>query len=89
MNLTRRGQGTIEAFVGVLVIVIMLMVAFTILGPIQQVLDSVLIGLNSAVVSNVSSIRIIVGLIGLIIAAMAIVQVVQMFQRPRFQQPRF
>ena len=89
MNLTNRGQGTIEAFVGVLIIVIMLMVSFTILGPIQQVLDSVLISLNSAVISNVSSIRIIVGLIGLIIAAMAIVQIVQMFQRPRFQQRAF
>jgi len=56
------------------------------LGPIQQTLDETLIGTNSAVITNIASIRLILGLIGLVVAIMAVVSIVNAFRQPRFQQ---
>lgn len=84
MNLKERGQASIETLMGVPITIIGLLVVFILLDPISNTLFDVLTASNSAVIANVSTIKLLIGLVGLIVAIMAIISIVRSFQ----QQPQ-
>ena len=72
-----------ETLIGIPITVIGLLVVFILLDPIGIALFNVLNAANSEVISNVATIKLLVGLIGLIVAIMAIVQIVNSFRQPQ------
>ena len=78
-----RGQSLMEVILQIPIVLIGLLVAFIILEPISQALFTVLDTANSAVITQISTIKLIIGLIGLILVAMAVVGIVNSFRRPR------
>jgi len=83
MNLKQKGQATMEAILGIPVTIIGLVVMFLMLDPIGTVLFDVLNDANSDVITQVSTIKLIVGMIGLIAAIMVLIGIVNSFR----QQP--
>ena len=84
MNLKQKGQATMEAILGIPVTIIGLVVMFLMLDPIGTVLFDVLNDANSDVITQVSTIKLIVGMIGLIAAIMVLIGIVNSFR----QQPQ-
>jgi len=89
MELSKKGQGTVEIIIAVPIVVIALLVAFVILSPISQTLFDELDSMNSSVISNISTIRVIIGLIPLILAAVVIMRVVASFRQPSQRPPGY
>jgi len=83
MNLKQKGQATMEAILGIPVTIIGLVVMFLMLDPIGTVLFEVLGDANSDVITQVSTIKLMVGMIGLIAAIMVLVSIINSFR----QQP--
>ena len=84
MNLKQKGQATMEAILGIPVTIIGLVVMFLMLDPIGTVLFDVLNDANSDVITQVSTIKLMIGLIGLIAAIMVLVSIVNSFRaRPQ------
>ena len=81
MSLKERGQATMETLIGIPITVIGLLVVFILLDPIGLALFNVLNAANSEVISNVATIKLLIGLIGLIVAIMAIVGIVNSFRQ--------
>jgi len=84
MNLKQKGQASMEAILGVPVTIVGLLVMFLMLDPIGTALFEVLGDANSDVITQVSTIKLMVGLIGLIAAIMVLVSIVNSFR----QQPQ-
>ena len=84
MNLKQKGQASMEAIMGIPVTIIGLLVMFILLDPIGEALFDVLNSANSSVITNVSTIKLMVGLIGLIAAIMVLIGIVNSFR----QQPQ-
>jgi len=82
MQLSEKGQSTMQALLGVPVLLIGLYVVFQILTPVTEVLINHLDTVNSAIVSNVSAIKILVALIGFIVLASVLMNMVQSFRQP-------
>ena len=84
MNLKQKGQASMEAILGIPVTIIGLVVMFLMLDPIGTVLFDVLNDANSDVITQVSTIKLMIGLIGLIAAIMVLVSIVNSFRaRPQ------
>jgi len=83
MNLKQKGQASIEAIMGIPITIISLLVMFILLDPIGEALFDVLNSANSSVITNVATIKLMVGLIGLIAAIMVLMSIVNSFR----QQP--
>ena len=81
MSLKERGQATMETLIGIPITVIGLLVVFILLDPIGLALFNVLNAANSEVISNVATIKLLIGLIGLIVAIMAIIGIVNSFRQ--------
>jgi len=84
MNLKQKGQASMEAILGIPVTIIGLVVMFLMLDPIGTVLFDVLNDANSDVITQVSTIKLMIGLIGLIAAIMVLVSIINSFR----QQPQ-
>jgi len=80
MNLKQKGQATMEAILGIPVTIIGLVVMFLMLDPIGTVLFDVLNDANSDVITQVSTIKLMIGLIGLIAAIMVLVSIINSFR---------
>ena len=87
MNLKQKGQATMEAIMGIPITIIGLLVMFILLDPIGEALFNVLGNANPTVITNVSTIKLMVGLIGLIAAIMVLISIVRSFSPP--QQVRY
>ena len=84
MNLKQKGQASIEAIMGIPITIISLLVMFILLDPIGEALFDVLNSANSSVITNVATIKLMIGLIGLIAAIMVLVSIVNSFRaRPQ------
>ena len=84
MNLKQKGQASMEAIMGIPITIIGLLVMFILLDPIGEALFDVLNTANSSVITNVSTIKLMIGLIGLIAAIMVLVSIVNSFRaRPQ------
>lgn len=83
MNLKQKGQASMEAIMGIPITFLSLLVMFILLDPIGEALFDVLNEANSSVITNVSTIKLMVGLIGLIASIMVLVGIVNSFR----QQP--
>ena len=80
MNLKQKGQASMEAILGIPVTIIGLVVMFLMLDPIGTVLFDVLNDANSDVITQVSTIKLMIGLIGLIAAIMVLVSIINSFR---------
>ena len=84
MNLKQKGQASMEAIMGIPITIIGLLVMFILLDPIGEALFDVLNTANSSVITNVSTIKLMIGLIGLRAAIMVLVSIVNSFRaRPQ------
>lgn len=86
MKIMEKGQATMEALLGVPITLIGLVVMFALLDPIGEVLFDVLNSANSSVITNVSTIKLLVGFIGLIVAVMALISIINSFRARPPQQ---
>jgi len=89
MQIMDKGQSTMEALMGVPVVIIGIFAVYQILGPIIEILINNLDLTNSAIFSNVTAIKVLVSLIAFVIMAMVLVNIVQSFRQPRIGQPGF
>jgi hypothetical protein len=88
--LNEKGQGVVETVLSIPVAIIALLVSIIILSPISQTLFDTLDTANSAVVSNIPLMRLMIGIIPLILVAMTLMKVVQQFRtQPRYPPQGF
>ena len=85
MNLKQKGQASMEAIMGIPITIIGLLVMFILLDPIGEALFDVLNSANSSVITNVSTIKLMVGLIGLLAAVMVLVSIINSFRQPQLR----
>ena len=86
MQLNEKGQGIMEVLVAVPITILGLVVMFILLNPIGQLLFNQLDTANSAIIGNISAIKLIVSVIGLIVVIMVVVHIIKSFSQPQYPQ---